>query len=129
MKVIIVGAGEVGYNIANRLASESKRVIVIDKNESAIQRLAENLDVQTITASGSNPKVLIEAGIKEAEIFLAVTDSDEVNLVACFMVNLISPATKKLARIRNSDFDPYHDRFKNYISYLKQRFTNHYNNK
>ena len=112
MKIIIVGAGEVGYNIANRLASESKRVTVIDKDESAIQRLAENLDVQTVTASGSNPKALIEAGIKDAEIFLAVTDSDEINLLTCLMVNLISPTTKKLARVRNSDFDPYHERFK-----------------
>jgi len=112
LQIIIVGAGEVGYNIANRLASENKRVIVIDNDESAIKRLTENLDVQTITASGSNPKVLIDAGIKNTEIFLAVTDSDEVNLVACLMANLISPTTKKLARIRNSDFDHYHDRFK-----------------
>ena len=50
-----------------------------------LKRIAENLDVQTITASGSNPKVLIDAGIKNTEIFLAVTDSDEVNLVACFI--------------------------------------------
>ncbi|MCP3875975.1 MAG: Trk system potassium transporter TrkA [Desulfobacteraceae bacterium] len=112
MKIIIVGAGEVGYNIANRLASENKRVIVIDKDEKAIKRLSENLDVQTVTASGSNPGVLIEAGIKKADILLAVTDSDEVNLVACLMTNLISPETKKLARVRNSDFDPYHNSLK-----------------
>ena len=112
MQIIIVGAGEVGFNIANRLASENKRVIVIDKDEIAIKRLTENLDVQTIAASGSNPKVLIDAGIKNTEIFLAVTNSDEVNLVACLMANLISPTTKKLARVRNSDFDPYHDIFK-----------------
>lgn len=112
MQIIIVGAGEVGYNIANRLASESKRVIVIDKDESAIKRLTENLDVQTIAGSGSNPKVLIDAGIKNTDIFLAVTDSDEINLVACLMANLISPLTKKLVRIRNFDFDPYHDIFK-----------------
>ena len=112
MQIIIVGAGEVGYNIANRLASENKRVIVIDKDESAIKRLTENLDVQTIAGSGSNPKVLIDAGIKNTDIFLAVTDSDEVNLVACLMANLISPTTKKLVRIRNADFDSYHDIFK-----------------
>ncbi|MCF6246925.1 MAG: Trk system potassium transporter TrkA [Desulfobacula sp.] len=111
MKIIIVGAGEVGYNIAKRLSSENKRVIVIDTDENAINRLGENLDVQTITASGSNPKVLIEAGIQDTDILLAVTDSDEVNLVACLMANIISPDTKKLARVRNSDFDPYHTRF------------------
>ena len=112
MKIIIVGAGEVGYNIAGRLSSENKNVIVIDKNPDAVRRLAEDLDVQTIIGSGSNPKILMDAGIKDTEILLAVTDSDETNLVACLMANLISPTTKKLARIRDAAFDPYHDRFK-----------------
>jgi trk system potassium uptake protein TrkA len=107
-----VGAGEVGYNIAGRLASENKQVVVIDKNQDAVKHLSENLDIQVITESGSNPKVLIDAGIKEADIILAVTDSDETNLVACLITDLISPTTKKLARIRNSDFEPYHDRLK-----------------
>ena len=112
MKIIIVGAGEVGYNIARRLASENKQVVVIDKDTEAIRRLSEKLDIQVITASGSNPKVLIDAGIKDTDILLAVTDSDETNIVACLITDLISPSTKKLVRIRNSDFDPYHDRFK-----------------
>ncbi len=112
MKIIIVGAGEVGFNIANRLSSESKSVIVIDKDKNAIENLSEKLDVQTITASGSSPEVLIEAGIKDADILLAVTDSDEVNLVACLIASYISPKLKKLARIRNSEFDPYHGTFK-----------------
>jgi len=107
-----VGAGEVGYNIANRLASENKQVVVIDKNQDAIRRLSEDLDVQVIAASGSNPQVLIDAGISETDMLLAVTDSDETNLVACLMANIISPTTKKLARIRNAEFDLYHDRFK-----------------
>ncbi|MBU1698098.1 MAG: Trk system potassium transporter TrkA [Proteobacteria bacterium] len=111
MKIIIVGAGEVGYNIASQLASENKQVVVIDKDPDAIRRLSENLDIQVITASGSNPRVLIDAGINEADILLAVTDSDETNLVACLMTNLISPTTKKLARIRDADFDSYHHRF------------------
>lgn len=112
MKIIIVGAGEVGYNIANRLSSENKHVIVIDRDPDAVRRLSEDLDVQTIVGSGSNPKILMDAGIKDAEILLAVTDSDEINLVACLMANLISPTTKKLARIRGSEFDAFHDRFK-----------------
>lgn len=90
-----MGAGEVGYNIADRLASENKQVVVIDKDQEAVRRLCENLDIQVITASGSNPKVLIDAGIKEADILLAVTDSDETNLVACLITDLISPTTKK----------------------------------
>lgn len=111
MKIIIVGAGEVGYHIAGRLAYEDKNVVVIDKDAQAVKRVSDNLDVQVLTASGSSPKVLEKAGIKQAEILLAVTDSDEVNLVACLVANMLSPATKKLARLRNSDFDPYHSTF------------------
>jgi trk system potassium uptake protein TrkA len=55
---------------------------------------------------------LEEAGIREAEIMLAVTDSDEVNLVACLVADTLSPTTKKLARLRGADFDRYHDAFK-----------------
>lgn len=112
MKIIIIGAGEVGFNIANRLSSENKQVVVIDTDETAIKHLADSLDVQTLTASGSHPTTLMEAGIKQADILLAVTDSDEVNLVACLMANLMSSRVKKLARIRNADFDPFQDRFK-----------------
>ncbi|MFH2093593.1 MAG: Trk system potassium transporter TrkA [Pseudomonadota bacterium] len=112
MKFIIVGAGEVGYNIASRLASENKQVVVIDKDPDAIRRITDDLDVQAIQASGSNPRILIDAGIKDTDILLAVTNSDETNLVACLMTNLISPTTRKLARIRDTDFDPYQDQFK-----------------
>ena len=83
MKIVIVGAGEVGFHIASRLAQENKDVVVIDFDPEALKRLSESLDVQTITGSGSSPAILEEAGIREAEIILAVTDSDEVNLVAC----------------------------------------------
>lgn len=112
MKVVIVGAGEVGYNIASRLALENKNVIVVDSDADAVRRVSENIDVQSLIGSGSSPAVLKEAGIKEAEILLAVTDSDEINLVACLVADIISPATIKLARVRNGDFDIYHDNFR-----------------
>ncbi len=111
MKIIIVGAGEVGFNIASRLAVENKDVVVIDKDPVAIRRVSDNIDVQVVKGSGSSPSALKEAGIKEAEILLAVTNSDETNLVACLVSNIISPTTKKLARIRNSDYDEYHNNF------------------
>ncbi|MCP3898100.1 MAG: Trk system potassium transporter TrkA, partial [Desulfobacteraceae bacterium] len=91
---------------------------VIDKDPVATKRLADDLDVQVITASGSSPKVLTEAGIKDAEILLAVTNSDEANLISCLIANMISPTTKKLARIRSADFDGYHDNFKNEAPYI-----------
>ena len=118
MKVIIVGAGEVGFHIASHLALEKKDVVVVDKDADAIRRVSDNIDVQVLNGSGSSPVVLKEAGIKEAEILLAVTDSDETNLVACLVANLISPSTKKLARIRNADYDEYHDTFRDYAPHI-----------
>ena len=112
MKIVIVGAGEVGFHLASRLARESKDVVVIDINPEAVKRLSESIDVQTITGSGRSPGILESAGIREAEIMLAVTDSDEVNVVACLMADALSPTTKKLARLRGSDFDRFHDTFK-----------------
>ncbi|MDZ7597740.1 MAG: Trk system potassium transporter TrkA [Desulfobacterales bacterium] len=112
MKIIIVGAGEVGYHIASRLAVENKDVVVIDRNPEALRRFADNVDVQVIPGSGSSPQILEEAGIREAEILLAVTDSDEANLVACLMAHILSPTTKKLARIRDAAYDKFHDTFR-----------------
>jgi trk system potassium uptake protein TrkA len=112
LKIIIVGAGEVGFHIAGRLALENKEVVVVDTNVESIRRVAENSDVQTVIGSGSNPSILEEAGIQQAEILLAVTDRDETNLVACMVANILSPSTKKLARIRGADFDRFHDTFR-----------------
>jgi trk system potassium uptake protein TrkA len=119
VKIIIVGAGEVGYHIASRLAFENKDVVVIDKDPAAVRRIAESIDAQTLIGSGSNPSVLDEAGIKEAEILLAVTDSDETNLVACLSTNLLSPGTKKLARIRGAGFDQYYDTFREQAPHIE----------
>lgn len=118
MKVVIVGAGEVGFHIARHLAHENKDVVVVDSDVDAIRRVSESLDVQVLNGSGSSPVVLEEAGIREAEILLAVTNSDETNLVACLVANIISPTTKKLARIRNADFDEYHDMFREYAPHI-----------
>ncbi len=118
MKVLIVGAGEVGYHIAGRLALENKEVVVIDKDSDALRRVSENMDVQTINGSGSSPSVLTDAGIREAEILLAVTNQDETNLVACLVADLLSPSTKKLARIRGADFDQYHETFREQVPHI-----------
>jgi trk system potassium uptake protein len=112
LKVIIVGAGEVGFHIASHLAGENKDVVVIDADAAAIRRVSDNIDVQVMVGSGSSPAILEEAGIKKAEILLAVTNSDETNLVACLVSNVLSPSTKKLARVRSGDFDEYHEHFR-----------------
>ena len=118
MKIVIVGAGEVGFHIASHLTHENKEVVVIDKDADALRRVSDNLDVQVVQGSGSSPVVLKEAGILNAEIILAVTDSDEANLVACLMANIISPSTKKLARVRDADFDEYHDHFREHAPHI-----------
>lgn len=118
MKIAIVGAGEVGFHIASHLSHENKDVVVIDQDPNAIRRVSDNIDVQVVTGSGSSPLVLEEAGIKNAEILLAVTNSDETNLVACLVANIISPSTKKLIRIRDADFDKYHDTFREHAPHI-----------
>ncbi len=112
MKIVIVGAGEVGFHIASRLALEKKDVVVIDKNADALRRVFENLDVQAIQGCGSSPAILEEAGIKGADILLAVTDSDETNLVAALFANILSPTTTKLARIRGEEYLAYEESLK-----------------
>jgi trk system potassium uptake protein TrkA len=107
LKIIIVGAGEVGFHTAQRLATENKEVVVIDRQPEALKRFIDLLDVQTFCGSGSSPRVLEEAGISGAEMFLAVTDSDETNIVACLFAESIGIGIRKLARIRDVDYFTY----------------------
>lgn len=110
MRAIIVGAGEVGFHIARRLASENKEVLVIDWQKDVLTNVAERLDVDTLLGSGSSPRVLEQAGVKEADILIAVTDSDEINLIVCTFANILSPQIVKVARIRNSEYIEFQDR-------------------
>jgi len=112
LKIVIVGAGEVGFHIASRLALEHKDVVVVDNNAEALRRVQGGLDVQAIQGCGSSPAILEEIGLKGADILLAVTDSDETNLVACLFASLLSPTTIKLARIRGADYLQYEDALK-----------------
>lgn len=107
MRVIIIGAGEVGFHLSKRLSVENKEVVVIDTSDDALRKIAETSDVQTIKGSGSSPKILQDAGIENAEILLAVTDSDEINLIACFFANLLNENITKLARVRDEIYNDY----------------------
>ncbi len=110
MKVVIVGGGEVGFYFAEWLSSERKEVVVIDKDENALRHMMNHLDVQTLCGSGSSPRILEDAGIEKADIILAVTDNDEVNLVACIFANLLAPNIQKVALIRNDDYGAYQEK-------------------
>ncbi len=113
LKVVIVGAGEVGFHIARRLAQESKQVVVVDQNAEALRRVSEVLDVQTVQGSGCSPVVLSDAGVMDAHIFLAVTDSDEINIISCLFANAIAPESRKIARIRNEEYHLFQDALTN----------------
>jgi trk system potassium uptake protein TrkA len=112
MKIIIVGAGEVGFNIAQRLSEENHDVVVIDKDQNKINHLQTVIDVQAIVGSGTSPSILQEAGIKESDIIVAATDSDEANLVACFYAQHLTDYITKIARVRNPDYMEHSDMFK-----------------
>ncbi|MFH0845007.1 MAG: Trk system potassium transporter TrkA [Pseudomonadota bacterium] len=102
--MIIVGAGEVGFHIAQRLSEENHDVFLIDKDPEKINRINENLDVQAILGSGTSPAMLRSSGINEADMLVAATDSDEVNLIACLLARHLNPAIIKVVRLRNPEY-------------------------
>lgn len=105
MRVVVIGAGEVGYNIADILSKEGNDIIIIDKNDERLKYVSENLDVQTIVGSGSSPEILKKARLEQSEMVVAVTDSDETNIVACLIASTQSNVPLKIARIRNPDLN------------------------
>ena len=104
MRIIIAGAGEVGFHIAQRLSEENHDVAIIDKDAQHIKRVGEDLDVQAFLGSGTSPKMLKEAGIHDAELLVAATDSDETNLMTCLMAKTLNPYLIKVARVRNEEY-------------------------
>jgi len=104
VKIIIIGAGEVGYHISQKLSEENQDVILIDKDPEKIRRITENLDVQAILGSGTSPETLRASGIKEADMLVAATDSDEVNLFACLLSKNLNPYILKVARVRSPEY-------------------------
>jgi len=105
MKVIIIGAGEVGYHIADILSREGVDTVVIDKNEGRLHEISETLDIHTIVGSGSSPEVLRRADMDNADMVVAVTDSDETNMIACLLASTQSRIPTRIARIRNLELD------------------------
>ncbi len=101
---MIIGAGEMGYHLARRLSYEKRNVAVIDRDPERVSFIQSNLDVKVICGRGSSPTVLEEAGIRAAAILVAVTDSDEVNLVACAVAGTLNRFMTRVARLRADDF-------------------------
>lgn len=107
MKVVICGAGQVGYNIAAYLSRENNDITVIDPEPQRIARINDNLEANGIVGFPSHPDRLKEAGIADADMIIAVTDVDEINMVACQVAHSLFGVPKKIARIQTTNYlDP-----------------------
>ncbi|MDQ6950735.1 MAG: Trk system potassium transporter TrkA [Mariprofundales bacterium] len=104
MNIVILGAGEVGFNIAQRLATEGNDVSVVDNNAERLQRVADSMDVQTVLGHASHPTVLERAGAINAELLIAATVDDETNMLACQVAHSLFKVPVKMARVRNNDY-------------------------
>ena len=104
MKVIICGAGQVGWQIARHLSGEANDVTVVDNNPELVHRATETLDVQGIAGFASYPDVLERAGARDADMIIAATYSDEVNMVTCQVAHSVFAIPRKIARLRSQSY-------------------------
>ena len=114
MNIIICGAGRVGFTIAKQLSDQGHSITVIDPSSEDIQKIDDALDVKAIVGKGSYPSILEKANAQEADMIIAVTRNDEINMVICQIAFSIFKIPKKIARIRSQD-------------YLNPKFTTVYN--
>ena len=115
MKIIIVGAGQVGGTLAENLAREYNDITVVDVDGKALRVLQDRLDIRTVAGIGSHPDVLVRAGIEDADMLVAVTNSDEVNIIACQVAYSLFHTPTKIARIRAYNYTnpKYYDKLFN----------------
>ncbi|MEL7834875.1 Trk system potassium transporter TrkA [Fodinibius sp. Rm-B-1B1-1] len=102
MKIVIIGAGEIGYDLASVLSKEKHDVIVLDRDEDCLNKVTENLDVLTHQGNATSAKDLVDTGVKDADILIAVTSIDEVNMIASMMSKRLG-ADMVIARIRSDE--------------------------
>lgn len=103
MKIIIIGDGKVGYSLAESLSKENNDVTIIDKNPEALKKASDFLDVMCIRGNGVSTKILMEAGVNEADLLIAATTSDEMNMVCCLTGKKLG-AVHTIARIRDPEY-------------------------
>jgi len=104
MKILIVGAGQVGGSLAEHLANESFDVTLVDRDAARLAELRERLDIQTVAGHAPHPDVMRQAGADDADMLIAVTNSDEVNMVACQVCYSLFRTPTKIARIRSASY-------------------------
>ena len=111
MHIIILGAGQVGTSVAENLSSEANDITLIDANAAVLHDLRDRLDIQTVTGHGSHPDILRQAGIADADMLVAVTNSDETNMVACQVAHSMFHTPTKIARVRAPEYLKYRSLF------------------
>ena len=104
MKIIVLGAGQVGSTVAETLSGEANDITIVDQDARRLRALQDHLDVRTVTGSASHPGVLARAGAKDADLILAVTSSDETNMVACQVAYTLFQTPTKIARVRAAEY-------------------------
>ena len=104
MRIIVIGAGQVGYHLAETLSNLRHDVTVIEMDDEQARKVDESLDVRVVIGSGSHPEVLKQAGIENADMLIAVTERDEVNMIACLIASFQSKVAKRIARIRDEAY-------------------------
>ena len=104
MKIIILGAGQVGSSVAANLCSEANDISIVDTNPECLQALSERYDLKTVQGVASYPSVLAQAGARDADMILAVTNSDEINMIACQVAYTLFHTPTKIARVRNTEY-------------------------
>ncbi|MBK9131796.1 MAG: Trk system potassium transporter TrkA [Gammaproteobacteria bacterium] len=111
MKIIILGAGQVGGSVAENLAREANDITVVDHDAKRLQELQDRLDLRTVLGQASHPEVLRRAGAEDADMIIAVTSSDETNMVACQVAYTLFHTPTKIARVRARDYLAYSQLF------------------
>ena len=104
MKILILGAGVTGSAVAAALASEENDIMVVDFKPLVLDALKERFDIATVAGNAAHPSVLEQAGIHDTDIVIAVTDSDETNMLACLIINALYKRPKTIARVRAIDY-------------------------
>ncbi len=104
MKIIILGAGQVGGTLAEHLAREENDITVVDTDGAKLRELHTKLDIRTVTGAGSYPIVLRQAGCEDADMLIAVTNTDEINMIACQVAHTLFRTPTKIARVRSTAY-------------------------
>ena len=111
MKIIIIGAGQVGGNLAEHLAGEANDITVVDVDAARLQELRDRIDIGVVTGAGSHPDILVQAGIEDADLLIAVTSNDEINMIACQVAFSLFRTPTKIARVRSTAYLSYQKLF------------------